>query len=666
MHNTVDAINAARYPEPMRPSHSRLDHLDAAVDLVLQRCGQHLVAAAPLGLGKPHRLLNAIYHRVSEDSKLSLRLSTALSLTPPKPSTELEKRFLGPFLERHFGADFPPLEYVAAQKANCLPANVHIEEFYLQSGALLNASVSQRHYASINYTHVARAMASRGVNLLVHMVSREPGGDRISLACNPDVTFDLIDELRRLGKPRPFIIAEVHPDLPFHSGDAAVDADFFDAIVDLPGPTPQLFALPRQPVADAEFAIGLHASTLVRDGGTLQIGIGALSDALSHALVLRQTRNPEYRQLIDSLEPELFASDLHCQWGGTGEFEAGLYGASEMITDGFMHLVEAGVIKRRVVDDFGLMQRVFDGEASDADRLRIENEGRYLHAAFYVGSKDFYRWLREAPAERERAIGMTRVSHINELYGGREALERLQRRDARFFNTCMMTTVLGAAISDGLEDGRLVSGVGGQYNFVAMAHALEEGRSVLMFRASRDTPKGAQSSVVFDYGHTTIPRHLRDIAISEYGIADLRDRSDEECIIAMLSICDARFIDQLAAQAKASGKLAEDFVVPRAWRNNTPERLSAKLVPYRQMGLLPDYPLGSDFDPTEQRLVRALQWLRSNTQTTGAKLRTIITALRSPRTDDTLAMQRMGLASPVGLKMKLLTSLVSLGLRKSA
>ena len=43
-----------------------------------------------------------------------------------------------------------------------------------------------------------------------------------------------------------------------------------------------------------------------------------------------------------------------------------------------------------------------------------------------LGSKDLYRWLRELPPEQVRGIGMTRVSHINELYGGSEALEREQ------------------------------------------------------------------------------------------------------------------------------------------------------------------------------------------------------------------------------------------------
>ena len=96
---------------------------------------------------------------------------------------------------------------------------------------------------------------------------------------------------RALGLPRPLLVAEVDPELPWLGGTAAVDASFFDLVVTPPGPYPKLFALPRQPVSDADYAIGFYASTLVRDGGTLQIGIGALADALCHALVLRHTDN---------------------------------------------------------------------------------------------------------------------------------------------------------------------------------------------------------------------------------------------------------------------------------------------------------------------------------------------------------------------------------------
>ena len=41
------------------------------------------------------------------------------------------------FLARHIGADLPRLRHVKAQKSAALPANVHVEEFYLQSGASL-------------------------------------------------------------------------------------------------------------------------------------------------------------------------------------------------------------------------------------------------------------------------------------------------------------------------------------------------------------------------------------------------------------------------------------------------------------------------------------------------------------------------------------------------
>ena len=120
-----------------------------------------------------------------------------------------------------------------------------------------------------------------------------------------------------------------------------------------------------------------------------------------------------------------------------------------------------------------------------------------------------------------------------------------QRSHARFVNTTMMLTTLGAAVSDGLADGRVVSGVGGQYNFVAMAHALPGARSVLCARSTRRKDGKLGSNIVTSYGHTTIPRHLRDIAITEYGIADLRGRTDAECVAAMIDIADSRFQDEL-------------------------------------------------------------------------------------------------------------------------
>jgi acyl-CoA hydrolase len=295
----------------------------------------------------------------------------------------------------------------------------------------------------------------------------------------------------------------------------------------------------------------------------------------------------------------------------------------------------------------------------------LERDGQFLHGAFYLGSPAFYDWLRELDDDTRRGIDMRRVSEVNELYGGNETLERLQRRDARFFNSCMMATALGAAVSDQLDDGRVVSGVGGQYNFVAMAHALPEARSVLMLRAVRTARHGAQSSIVWNYGHATIPRHLRDLYISEYGIADVHSKADEDCIVAMAGIADARFQDALVDEAKRNRKLRRDFVAPQAWLRNTPASLDARLAPFQADGTLPDYPLGSDFTEVEQRVVKALGWLKANTIRTGAKLRVIAHAFVAGGTNDEEALTRMQLEHPHSAGEWLEARLLSLALRET-
>jgi len=643
----------------------RLDDVDAAADALLARIDGPLRIGTPLGLGKPNRLLNALYAKVIADPSRQMHLYTALSLDPPRGRPGLEQRFIAPFAQRLYGDDYPRLAYAVAQKRDALPAHIEVEEFYMQSGALLNSTQAQRRYASLNYTHVAPALADRKVNCLVQRVAVNADGSRLSLSCNTDLTFDAVDAIVSRGLPRPLLVAEIDPRLPWIGGTAEVDAGWFDIVLQPPAPYPQLFALPREPVGDIEYAIGLYASALVRDGGTLQIGIGALSDALCHALVLRHTDNTAYRRVLHALNPDIESHPAVVASGGLGPFELGLYGCSEMINEGFRKLVQTGVMRRKVVDDEALMQRIADGSASDADHERLEREGEFLHGAFYLGSPEFYEWLRTLDDADRRAIGMRRVSEVNELYGGNETLERLQRRDARFFNTCMMATALGAAVSDGLADGRIVSGVGGQYNFVAMAHAIPAGRSVLMLRATRSHGGAPVSNIRWNYGHITIPRHLRDVYISEYGIADLRGKVDEDCVIAMTAIADAGAQQGLLQEAIRDRKLRADFTAPDRWRRNTTQNVHDTLAPFRADGTLPDYPLGSDFTAVEQRLVKALTWLKANAANTSAKLRTLAAALTSATTNDDEAMQRMQLHAPRGLRERLDARLLALGLART-
>lgn len=640
----------------------RFTDTNACAQRIVERLGGDLRIAAPLGLGKPHGLLNALYALMQVDTWRSMTLYTALSLTRPRPKPGLEARFLGPFSERHFGADFVDLHYAIDQARGMLPPNVAVHEFYMQSGVLLNSGNAQRNYISQNYTHVARDLVVQDINLLVQLVSRRetPAGVHYSLSCNPDLTLDFLDRASAAGKSRPLCVAVVHPALPYIGGEAEVPEDFFDIEL-APATSPPLFAVPRFPVDILEYALGLHASALVKDGGCLQIGIGALSDALVKALILRHHDNVAWRRTLLALDPGGVTHALAGRLGGLASFKTGLYGASEMVMDGFMHLARAGILKRRAWDDLALER------AAATDRLPDDVPGgHFLRGAFFLGSRELYEWLETTAGSDPDAIHMGRVSNVNQLYGDHQQLAVLQRRSARFFNTCIMSTLLGAAVSDTLENGHVVSGVGGQYNFVAMAHELPDGRSVLLQRATRNGKNGVETNIRWQGGQITIPRHLRDIVVTEYGVADLRGKTDAECIEAMLAISDARFIDALAAEAKSHGKLAADFRIPEAWRKHHPEAVREALAKPVEKGLLPTFPFGTDFTEAEQRLLPALQWLQSLTATWKGRW-TLAKALwrwREPDKEEALVLERMGLTAPKTLSERMQRRFLQIALRR--
>ena len=626
--------------------------IEAVVDRAIERVGKRIVVGLPLGLGKPNRLINALYRRAVDDAGLSLEIVTALSLDVPSPVHWLEARLMNPIIERLFGADYPRLDYLVDLKRDRLPDNVRVSEFYFQSGAALGRSTMQRHYISSNYTHVARDLIDRGVNLMLQLVAAEPDGDRLSLSSNPDVTLDLVRRLSREAGQPVHKIAHVHPGLPFMHGDAVVDRDYFDEVVEA-DPRQPLFALPRQPVSTQDFAVGLHAARLIADGGTLQIGIGSLSDALVHALILRHRDNDAYRRVVDAV-----GRPVPDGVGDDGPMPEGLYGASEMFMDGFMHLYTASILRREVFEDLTVMRRINAG--LDAGE---PGTGAVMDGGFFLGSREFYAFLNGLDERERPRFRMHGVGRINQLYGGSEALEIEQRRHARFVNTCMMMTATGAAVSDGLADYQVVSGVGGQYNFVAMAHAMDDGRSVLMLRATRESSGGESSNVVWEYPHNTIPRHLRDLVVTEYGVADLRGRTDEECIKAMIAIADARFQDELAARARDAGKLDPDWRIPDRARGNTPEALEARFAPFEQQGLFPRYPFGSDFTDVEQRLIPALQGLK---KLSASKTRLLAAAWRGRPADHPEELARLGLDAPAGLRERLYARLVAAALEGRA
>jgi acyl-CoA hydrolase len=202
----------------------------------------------------------------------------------------------------------------------------------------------------------------------------------------------------------------------------------------------------------------------------------------------------------DELDPVWQTAPFPLTGDGATSFKTGLYAVSEMLVGGLMALFDANILRREV-------------------------ERAIIHAGFFVEARQMYEHLHQLPADRRAKIQMRSVSFTNALY-----TDELAKRDARvhahFINGTIQDILLGDVMSDSAKPGQVVSGVGGQFNFVEKAFAIKNARSVLTLPATRTSDGTITSNIVWQLPVTTVPRHMCDIVVTEYGAADLRGQPD--------------------------------------------------------------------------------------------------------------------------------------------
>ncbi|MDY6905399.1 MAG: acetyl-CoA hydrolase/transferase C-terminal domain-containing protein [Thermodesulfobacteriota bacterium] len=717
---------------------------DAAqcVDHIIEQYGKKIVLGMPLALGKSYQMANEFYRRAKADPEMQLLIVTALSLEKPTGASELEKRIIGPLAERMWDG-VPDFEYMLDLRKNALPPNVTLKEFYFRAGSFVKTPVAQQNHYSSNYTHVPRDMINELIEnrpdwafIACQLVAKKEINGTVcySDSCNADLNNDL-ERLIPLAEKkglRGLLVGQVNNNLPFMYGDAVHAAGFFDIIIDNDAYHFPLFTVPKEPVMDAEHMIGLHVSTLIKDGGTLQVGIGSLGDAISYGLLLRHNEPDAYRRIVNELGIADRYRTLIERIGGLDSFETGLYGSTEMLVGVFIDLYKGGVLKRKVYPNTVIQRHINEGKLSHAitrnaaetvlladelnpvirqqwfeglqfcgffkEGLRYEDycivdgthrysvdlredanrqaildncigeclkNGIVAHGSFFIGAQKFYEALRSMSDEERRQFIMTGVNYVNQLYGDEE-IKRLQRKDGRFVNAGMKISIMGNIASDALEDGTVISGVGGQYNFVAMAHALEDARLIMMIKSTKESGGKIKSNIVFNYGYTTIPRHLKDIVVTEYGIADLRGKVDQDVIKALINIADSRFQDELLAKAKEVNKIPQDYEIPEASRNNYPWVIAEKLAPFRAEGRFQAFPSGTDFTEEEVVLAKALRRFKQDAAANKlAAMKGVFGRFVKPVPDAAMPyLKRMDLDRPAGLKEKLLRNVVLSALDK--
>ena len=300
--------------------------------------------------------------------------------------------------------------------------------------------------------------------------------------------------LKAARDPNKLAIAEVNPKMPVVKGletlgDNRIHISELSAVVEV---EQGLLEIPPPEISEVEKKIAENVAGLVQTGDTLQFGIGGIPNEV--ARILSQSK----------------VEDL------------GVH--SELISDGFLTLVESGKI---------------------TNRAKGLHDGVSLFT-FALGSQKLYDWLDERNGRNKRKAVAAPVSYVNDS----SVIAQNNRMVA--INAGFMIDFSGQVASEAIGE-RQYSGVGGQLNFVQGAFYSPGGRSVLCIKSSVMLDGKRYSNIVDDFPPGTIvstPRHYAQYIVTEYGVVNLYGLTDEERPYELVKIAHPDFRDELKEKAK--------------------------------------------------------------------------------------------------------------------
>lgn len=248
--------------------------------------------------------------------------------------------------------------------------------------------------------------------------------------------------------------------------------------------------LPEMEATDAEKKIAENVLGLIHSGDTLQFGIGGVPNEIA----------------------SLLAS------GNLSDF--GIH--SEMISDGFLRMFEAGKISNRKKGIFK-DQSVF---------------------TFALGSRPLYDFLDERKGKNGRLAVCLPVTIVN------DPSIIAQNKNMVSINSGLMVDFAGQVCSEaiGLKQ---YSGVGGQLQFVEGAYNAENGRSLICLKSTVTVDGKLLSNIVPTLPPGSVvstPRHFTQFIVTEYGVADLYGVSDEKRGEKLIAVAHPDFRDGLGEE----------------------------------------------------------------------------------------------------------------------
>ena len=239
--------------------------------------------------------------------------------------------------------------------------------------------------------------------------------------------------------------------------------------------------LPSAPVSELEQQIAAHVEPLVEDGSTIQMGIGGVPGAIAYSLADKK--------------------------------DLGIH--TEMLTDGMFHLVKVGAV---------------------TGRRKNKYPGKIVYG-FAAGSNEMLEFLHDNPECVIRPIDEAVDAH---LCG--------QNDNFVSINTCLMVTITGQVAAEAINYVQ-ISGTGGQLDLVRAARNSKGGMSVIALASTRTLKSGEVISAITlalpPGTPVTTPRTDVEYIATEYGIVNLRYKSNVERANALISIAHPDFREQL-------------------------------------------------------------------------------------------------------------------------
>ncbi|MEW6093100.1 MAG: acetyl-CoA hydrolase/transferase C-terminal domain-containing protein [Chloroflexota bacterium] len=280
------------------------------------------------------------------------------------------------------------------------------------------------------------------------------------------------------------IIAEVNEQMPRTLGDSFIHVSRLTHIVNVDYP---IVEMPMAEEGDVTARrIAENIAELIPDGATMQMGIGSIPDAVLGYLFHKK--------------------------------DLGIH--SELISDGVIDLVEAGVV-------------------TNARKTLLTGK---IVIGFILGSQRLYKWVNDNPLCEFR-----RTEYVNDPFN----IARNDRMVA--INSAIEIDLTGQVCADSIGP-KFFSGIGGQLDFIYGASRSEGGVPIIAMPSTNVMKDGTPVSKIVPMlkqgaGVVTGRNHVHYI-VTEYGVADLYGKTIRQRVRALTGIAHPDFRADLEKKAK--------------------------------------------------------------------------------------------------------------------